>query len=72
MRIEERWPCPACQNKRTVRLGENLEHCFNCRAQWTRVRVVFSDAELCRLAVYRRAVRTGFYTDELRPETAGR
>jgi hypothetical protein len=72
MRIEVRWPCAACQNKRTVRLGDNVEHCFNCGSQWPRVRVrlAFSDSELRRLAVYRRAVRAGFYMDELRVETA--
>jgi hypothetical protein len=73
MRIEERWPCAACQNKRTVRFGDNREHCFNCGSQWPRVptRLVFSEAELRRLVVYRRAIRAGFYTDELHVKYAG-
>jgi ribosomal protein L37AE/L43A len=68
-RIEERWPCPACQNKRTIRWGADVEHCFNCRHQWPRLKtkpvVIFSDAELRRLYAYRRAVRAGLYTDAL-------
>jgi len=67
MHIEERWPCAACHNKRTVRFGTDIEYCFNCGHKWPRLsaRSVFSEAELRRLTIYRRAVRGGFYTDDL-------
>ena len=68
-RIEERWPCAACHNKRTIRWGTDVEHCFNCRSQWPRLKpkptAIFSDAEMQRLVAYRGAVRAGVYTDEL-------
>jgi hypothetical protein len=68
-RIEERWPCAACHNKRTIRWGTDVEHCFNCRSQWPRLKpkptAIFSEAEMQRLVGYRGAVRAGVYTDEL-------
>jgi hypothetical protein len=67
MRIEERRPCAACHNKRTVRWGNNVDYCFNCAHRRPRgtVQYPFSPAELRRLAIYRRAVQAGFYTDAL-------
>ena len=74
MFIDQRWPCAACHNKRTIRWGEEVVHCFNCRYQWPRLKPkrepplaeIFSAAELRRLIAYRGAVRAGLFTDELR------
>ena len=78
MTIEDRWPCAFCTNRRTVRWGGNTQYCFNCRRRWhsssrgqdrgpsdLERTVLFSNAELIRLGVYRDAVRAGFYTDYL-------
>jgi hypothetical protein len=72
MHIDERWPCARCQNKRTVHLGPAAQVCFNCgytspslRHPLNPPRDLFSDAEVLRLMIYRRAVRAGFYTDQL-------
>jgi hypothetical protein len=61
--------CPRCANRRTVRLGQDKSVCFNCRYQWQAERVpapgwAFTDVEQARLAIYRAAVRAGFYTDQ--------
>jgi ribosomal protein L37AE/L43A len=77
MQIEQRWPCPQCGNRRTLQWAKARYHCFNCKHQWhghrhvqqRRVEIdlnaVFTPAEMARLEVYRRAVRSGFYSDEL-------
>jgi ribosomal protein L37AE/L43A len=59
-------PCPRCHIRRTVRL-HGLNHCFNCQYQWAQ-RVYtpsfpFTQRELERLNIYRRAVRAGIYSD---------
>jgi hypothetical protein len=76
--IQER-ACPRCGIRRTARLAygtSGTSFCFNCRLQWpTREapvshpvgtpspqHVLGPDA-LARLAVYRAAVRAGFYSD---------
>src|SRR5918911_431890 len=73
--IQER-VCPRCAIHRTVRLGHGTSFCFNCRLQWATREApapqsigtpssqhALGPAELARLAVYRAAVRAGFYTD---------
>jgi hypothetical protein len=73
--IQER-ACPRCTIRRTARLAYGTFFCFNCRLQWpTRAapapppvgtpspqHVLGPDA-LARLAMYRAAVRAGFYSD---------
>ncbi|MBV9171411.1 MAG: hypothetical protein JOZ81_15140 [Chloroflexi bacterium] len=74
MQVEERWPCPGCGNRRTLKWARGRYHCFNCKHQWDQrerqpklvdITTLFSPAELERLCVYRRAVQAGFYSDEL-------
>ena len=36
MLIEDRWPCPRCGNRRTVRWSERRFVCFQCRHHWER------------------------------------
>ena len=36
MLIEDRWPCPHCGNRRTVRVTARRYLCFHCRQQWER------------------------------------
>jgi hypothetical protein len=36
MLIEDRWPCPKCGNRRTVRWSERRFVCFQCRHHWER------------------------------------
>ena len=68
--------CPRCAIRRTVRLGAWGAFCFNCRLQWpTREAPVshpvgtprpqhgLGPDAVARLAVYRAAVRAGFYSD---------
>jgi hypothetical protein len=75
-RIEAHWPCAACHNKRTIRWGAYVEHCFNCQYQWPRLKprptVIFSDTEVLRLIAYRGAVRAGVYTDALTRRSSSR
>jgi hypothetical protein len=80
MQVEERWPCPRCGNRRSLRWTPGRYYCFNCKQQWQQastrpapvapadpeLQVVFTPAELLRLIAYRAAVQAGFYTDELR------
>jgi len=75
--IEERWPCPACGNRRTLRWADQRYYCFNCKHQWRAqrrhrplegVQTVFTPSEMMRLIAYRAAVKAGFFTDEL-PES---
>jgi hypothetical protein len=61
--------CPRCAIQRTVRYS-GASFCFNCRLQWSGVFIattqppyMFTVAEIARLAIYRSAIRAGFYTD---------
>jgi hypothetical protein len=67
MKIEERWPCPRCGNRRRMLWGVRTYFCFNCPYQTDSpdVNVKFSGAELARLTMYRAAVRAGIYSDEV-------
>jgi ribosomal protein S27AE len=67
-------PCPRCAIPRTARRLDR-SFCYNCHLQWDIRRpasVARSDAEvagaislpdIARLAIYREAVRAGFYND---------
>jgi hypothetical protein len=47
-------------------MGTHGSICFNCRHRWELAQgYSFSIQEFARLAVYRAAVKAGFYTDEL-------
>ena len=74
--IVQEQSCQRCAIRRTAKLASGQSFCFNCRLQWSThdpqlPRVVelkspgqvFAPAELARLAVYRAAVRDGFYSD---------
>ena len=80
MLIEDRWPCPQCGIRRTVRWSERRFVCFHCRHHWEHEQahapsrpapprpdppLPFCPTELERLLIYRDAVRAGFYTDAL-------
>lgn len=71
--------CPRCAIRRTVSVGDGSSFCFNCRLQWRLLRdhsvcALTSSAfgvervdpiQQARFAIYRSAVRAGFYTDVL-------
>jgi DNA-directed RNA polymerase subunit RPC12/RpoP len=38
MLIEDRWPCPNCGNRRTVRVTARRYVCFHCKQHWERER----------------------------------
>ena len=60
-------PCPRCANKRTASMGAHGSICFNCRHKWepNSSHFEFTATERARLAIYRAAVRAGFYSDKL-------
>ena len=80
--IEERWPCPACGNRRTIQCGRQTNYCFNCgslngirvrrRSGWQARPTPWTDAEIARLTIYRAAVRAGLYTDAVDAGRRGR
>jgi hypothetical protein len=82
MIIEERWPCPACGNRRTIQCGRQTNYCFNCgslngvrvraRSVWPTRPTLWTDAEIARLTIYRAAVRAGLYTDAVDAGRGGR
>ena len=67
--------CPSCGRLLTLNMGSSGNFCLKCRYRWRirdaaptdvvdgRVDSAFTDAELRRLAIYRRAVAAGFFTD---------
>jgi hypothetical protein len=62
--------CPSCGRIQSLNMGAGGHFCLNCRQQWRETAAPepdtstsFTDAELERLAIYRRAVAAGFFTD---------
>ncbi len=67
--------CPSCGRLLTLNMGSSGNFCLKCRYRWRMpdaaptddavgpVDSVFTHAELRRLAIYRRAVAAGFFTD---------
>lgn len=74
--IDHRWSCPRCGVRPTLYLVDNTSLCLNCKLRWQAARASavaanetiedfpFSAEELRRLAVYRRAVDAGFFSDD--------
>ena len=61
--------CPSCGRTHSLNMGAGGHFCLSCRYRWSEqeasLGAPFSVAELRRLAIYRRAVVAGFFTDWL-------
>jgi len=55
--------CPSCGRVQSLNMGAGGNFCLNCRHHWREARPLFTEAELQRLVVYRRAIAAGFFTD---------